>query len=75
MTHANEEDEVKLGRRDYDELQIVDTTNILTVDELQELKRLAQLSRSTRVVVAILFAVVSTLGVPYIFDWFHKHWI
>lgn len=72
---SDEEDEMKLGRRTYDELQVVDTANVLTKEELHELKRLAQLSRSTRIVVAVLFAVVSTLGIPSVMEWFHKHWI
>ena len=80
MTHRNEddnkafeEDDMRLGRRDYDGLQVIDTENLLTKDELQELKRLASLSRTARIFVIAAMALVSMVGFPAIIEWFHKH--
>lgn len=63
----------KLGRRDYDELEVVDVTNKLTTEELAELKRLASLSKTSRMFVIAVIAIVSTLGLPTIIDWFGRH--
>lgn len=77
MTHLpkerDEEDEMRMGRREYDELQVVDTTNVLTKEELQELKRLASLSKTARVFVIAAMAIVSMIGFPVVIEWFHKH--
>lgn len=65
------------GRREYDaEADIVDTTHKLTYDEVAELKRLAQLSKTTRAIVVVLLAVVSAFGFPALFDMVqrHLHW-
>jgi len=73
MTHLNEEDEMRMGRREYDELQVVDTTNVLTKEELQELKRLASLSKTARFFVLGLMAIVSLVGLPAIISLIQKH--
>lgn len=57
-----------------EESVIVDTSDRLTLEELRELKKLAQLSRTTRVAVSIMFAIVGTLGLPVVLGWFNKHW-
>ena len=63
----------KHGRREYDELELVDTTNRLTLEELQELKRLANLSKISRIFVIAILAIVSTLGLSSIVEWFGAH--
>ena len=43
-------------------LEIVDTKNVLTVDELQELKRLVNMSKTARTVIAIVMGGVMLVG-------------
>lgn len=66
-------DEEMRGRREYDDADIVDVTYKLTYDEVVELKRIAQLSKTTRAVVMVLMGIVSIIGIPAILDWVHKH--
>jgi hypothetical protein len=63
------------GRRAMDDLELVDTSHKLTYEELTELKKLAQLSKSTRIVFGVIFGVLTVLGIPTIISWFNKHWI
>jgi hypothetical protein len=50
-------------------LNVVDTKNCLTEEELQELKKLAHLSITTRWIVGVLFAIVAMTGAPSFIDW------
>ena len=61
------------GRREYDDPDIVDTTYKLTYEEVVELKRIAQLSKTTRAVVVILMSLVALIGVPTVMGWTQKH--
>jgi hypothetical protein len=65
-THPN-------GRRDMDNLKVVNTDEALTLDELRELKRLAQLSKTSRTVAIAVMALVSIVGLPAIIQWAGKH--
>ena len=51
-------------------LKIIDTSGGLTKQELQELKKLAALSKSARVFMSIIFAIVVFVGFDKLFEWF-----
>ena len=53
-----------------DNLKIIDTSEGLTKEELQELKKLAALSKSARVFMSIIFAIVVFIGFDKLFEWF-----
>jgi hypothetical protein len=50
-------------------LRVLDTSNVLTKEELAELKWLAGLSKSTRAFVCVLFGIVAAIGFPTIWEW------
>lgn len=54
-------------------LRIVDTSDTLTIEELRELKKLASLSKTTRVVVGVAFAIVGVMGFPTVIEWLAKY--
>jgi len=59
------EDGIVQGIKMSDEkesLEIVDTRNVLTVEELQELKKLASMSKTARAVIAIVIGGVMLIG-------------
>ena len=45
-----------------EDLQIVDTAEMLTVEELKELKRLVSMTKSVRLLLIFLMALVSIFG-------------
>lgn len=51
-------------------LKIIDTSESLTKEELQELKKLAALSKAARVFMSIIFAIVVFIGFDKLFEWF-----
>ena len=51
-------------------LKIIDTKESLTKKELQELKKLAALSKSARVFMSLIFAIVVFVGFDKLFEWF-----
>ncbi len=54
-------------------LKVVDTSDKLTLDEVRELKNLAQLSRTAKWFVATGIALVSLFGMDKLAAWFdHK---
>lgn len=52
------------------DVELVDTTDVLTKDELRELKKLAQASKIVKWLVVTVFGVVSLLGVDRITAFF-----
>ena len=58
--------------RDDESLKIVDTSNVLTREELRELKRLASLSKTAKVIVSVIFGAIALLGADHLMEWF-KH--
>lgn len=54
-------------------LEVIDTSNALTKEELLELKKLASLTKATKLFVGIAIGVVSALGVQPLFEWIAKH--
>ena len=53
-------------------LRVVDTSESLTLDELKELKKLAGLSKATRLILGFIFALVGLTGLPMIIDFVTK---
>lgn len=51
-----------------DDLHVIDTSKMLTLDELKELKRLASMSRSARFFFAIIIGAVSVVGLDKLID-------
>lgn len=64
-------------RRDHDHISIkvVDDSdaNSLTVSELKELKWLANASRFTKWILAIIFGVLSLTWLPDLVEAYHRH--
>lgn len=54
-------------------LLIVDTTRSLTLEEFTELKKLAGISKTTRLFLGLLFAFVTITGLPVIMTWLQSH--
>ncbi len=61
------------GRRSTDNLEVIDTSNILTLEELTELKKLAQMSKVAKIIIGIVIGIVSMFGVSRIFEWIGKY--
>lgn len=58
---------------DHEPLQVVDTSERLTKDELKELKSLAQMSRTAKWFFAIAIGAISLFGMDKLAVWFgHK---
>jgi len=55
------------------DLQLIDTEDALTVEELRELKKLASLSKTTRVVFGVIFGVLALTGIQPVLEWFTTH--
>lgn len=56
-----------------EELRIVDTSYMLTREEFVELKRLASLSKSAKLLLGMVFAVLTIFKVPEILEWGLSH--
>lgn len=71
---------IKMTRTRHDDvndenisLRIINTDNSLTEDELRELKKLAAMSKISRWIIGIIFAIISMVGIPSIIEWLNKH--
>jgi len=53
-------------------LKVIDTSDVLTKDELRELKRLASLSKTAKVIVSVVFGAIALIGADHLFEWL-KH--
>jgi len=69
MHHDSQQDREDAG----EELRIVDTSYILTREELVELKRLASLSKSAKLLLGMVFAVLTIFKVPDVLEWGLSH--
>ena len=58
--------------RDDESLKIVDTSDVLTKEELKELKRLASLSKTAKIIVSVIFGAIALIGADHVMEWF-KH--
>lgn len=54
-------------------LEIVDTRNVLTVEELQELKKLASMSKTARAVIAVVIGGMMLVGGDKVIDFLQTH--
>lgn len=54
-------------------LEIVDTRNVLTVEELQELKKLASMSKTARTVIAVVIGGMMLVGGDKVIDFLQAH--
>lgn len=58
---------------DHEEsLKIIDTKDSLTVDELQELKKLAAMSKTARTVIAFVIGAIMLVGADKVIDFMQK---
>lgn len=51
------------------DLRLIDTEDALTMEELRELKKLASLSKTTRVVFGVIFGVLALTGINPLIAW------
>lgn len=54
-------------------LKIVDTKDSLTLDELQELKKLAAMSKTARTIIAVVIGALMVVGGDKLFDLIQAH--
>lgn len=54
-------------------LKIVDTRDRLTLDELQELKKLAAMSKTARTVIAVVIGAIMLIGGDKLIDLVQAH--
>ena len=54
-------------------LKVIDTRDSLTVDELQELKRLAAMSKTARTVIAVVIGAIMLVGGDKLIDFVQAH--
>jgi len=56
-----------------DDLKIIDTSQGLTKEELIELKKLAAMSKSAKLIMGIVFSLLLFVGFDHLVEWFqHK---
>lgn len=49
-------------------LHLIDTSESLTLDELRELKKIAQMSRTAKTFLAVTIALVALFGIDKVID-------
>lgn len=57
---------------DDDSLRVIDTSNSLTKEELAELKKLAAMSKTAKIIFSVVFSIMMFVGVDHLIEWF-KH--
>ena len=57
-------------KREDDALKVIDTSNVLTKEELQELKKLASMSKLAKVAFSIIFSLIMLIGADHLIEWF-----
>ena len=57
---------------DHDPLNVVDTSKVLTLDELSELKKLAAMSKIAKGVIAMVIGAIALLGIDKVIDLVQK---
>ena len=57
--------------KDYDDsLRVIDTSNSLTREELAELKKLAAMSKTAKVIFSVVFSIMMFVGADHLIEWF-----
>ena len=51
-------------------LRVIDTSNSLTKEELAELKKLAAMSKTAKLVFSIVFSIMMFVGADHLIEWF-----
>jgi Na+-driven multidrug efflux pump len=55
--------------KEQDALKIIDTSNALTKEELQELKRLASMSKMMKLIFSVVFSIIMLVGADHLVEW------
>lgn len=55
---------------DDDSLRVIDTSNSLTREELAELKKLAAMSKTAKVIFSVVFSIMMFVGADHLIEWF-----
>lgn len=54
---------------DDDSLRVIDTSNSLTKEELAELKKLAAMSKTAKVIFSVVFSIMMFVGADHLIEW------
>ena len=54
---------------DDDSLRVIDTSNGLTREELAELKKLAAMSKTAKVIFSVVFSIMMFVGADHLIEW------
>lgn len=57
---------------DDESLKVIDTSNGLTREELAELKKLAAMSKTAKIIFSVVFSIMLFVGFDHLLEWF-KH--
>lgn len=55
---------------DDDSLRVIDTSNSLTKEELAELKKLAAMSKTAKIIFSVVFSIMMFVGADHLIEWF-----
>jgi hypothetical protein len=58
-----------MTEREGDGLKVIDTSNALTKEELQELKRLASMSKMAKLIFSVVFSLIMLIGADHLVEW------
>lgn len=53
-------------------ITVIDDSESITLEELQEIKKLVSLSKATKIIAGIAFGIVGLLGLPTVLSWVSK---
>ena len=55
--------------KDDESLKVIDTSNGLTREELAELKKLAAMSKTAKVIFSVVFSIMMFVGADHLIEW------
>lgn len=58
---------------DNDSLRVIDTSNSLTREELAELKKLAAMSKTAKIIFSVVFSLMLFVGFDHLLEWVKSH--
>lgn len=56
--------------KDDESLKIIDTSDGLTREELMELKKLAAMSKTAKLIFSVVFSIMLFVGADHLIEWF-----
>ena len=56
-----------------DTLKVIDTKDMLTKEELKELKSLANTSKAAKTIIAFVIGAIGLFGIDHVITWFANH--